>query len=116
MGVGALTPTLALALTLTPTLALALTPTPTPTRFVTLLTDERFDAVFRPPLDAALLSTISDNPDPNIKLMTMNVAMSTATELVHAANGDPSLALDLGLHLGLALRTLALALTLTLYH
>ena len=58
--------------------------------FVTLLTDERFDAVFRPPLDAALLSTISDNPDPNIKLMTMNVAMSTATELVHAANGDPS--------------------------
>ena len=81
--------------------------------FVTLLTDERFDAVFRPPLDAALLSTISDNPDPNIKLMTMNVAMSTATELVHAANGDPSLALDLGLHLGLALRTLALALALT---
>ena len=58
--------------------------------FVTLLTDERFDAVFRPPLDAALLSTISDNPEPNIKLMTMNVAMTTATELVHAANGGPS--------------------------
>ena len=57
--------------------------------FVTLLTDERFDAVFRPPLDAALLSAISDNPEPNIRLMTMNVAMSTATELVHAANGGP---------------------------
>ena len=57
--------------------------------FVTLLTDERFDPVFRPPLDAALLSAISDNPEPNIKLMTMNVAMSTATELVHAANGGP---------------------------
>ena len=36
--------------------------------FVTLLTDERFDAVFRLPLDAALLSAISDNPEPNIRL------------------------------------------------
>jgi len=60
--------------------------------FVTLLTDERFDAVFRPPLDASLLSAISDTPEPNIKLMTMNVAMSTATELVHLANGNPDLA------------------------
>jgi len=60
--------------------------------FVTLLTNPDFEAVFRPPLDESLLSAISDNPDPNIKLMTMNVAMSTATELVHEANGNPELA------------------------
>ena len=60
--------------------------------FVTLLTDPDFGAIFRPPLDESLLSAISDNPDPNIKLVTMNVAMSTATELVHEANGNPALA------------------------
>ena len=60
--------------------------------FVTLLTNPDFEPVFRPPLDETLLSAISETPDPNIKLMTMNVAMSTATELAHAANGNAELA------------------------
>lgn len=60
--------------------------------FVTLLTDPRFEPVFRPPLDEALLEAIEASPDPNIRLMTMNVAMSTATELVHLANGNDDLA------------------------
>ena len=60
--------------------------------FVTLLTDERFDAVFRPPLDPELLRAIEASPEPNLKLLTMNVAMSTATELVHVANGSEDLA------------------------
>ena len=60
--------------------------------FVTLLTDPAFEPVFRPPLDEALLEAIEASPDPNIKLMTMNVAMSTATELVHLANGNDDLA------------------------
>ena len=60
--------------------------------FVTLLTDERYDAVFQPPLDPHLLAAIEASPDPNLKLLTMNVAMSTATELVHVANGSEDLA------------------------
>lgn len=60
--------------------------------FVMLLTDERYEAVFRPPLDPELLRAIEASPEPNLKLLTMNVAMSTATELVHAANGSEDLA------------------------
>jgi len=60
--------------------------------FVTLLTNPDFDPVFQPPLDEGLLQAIEASPDPNIKLMTMNVAMSTATELTHAANGNEQLA------------------------
>lgn len=90
--------------------------------FVTLLTDPAFEPVFRPPLDEALLEAVEASPDPNIKvcrfgaiphlaaalpqpnllltrsrptpkqLMTMNVAMSTATELAHLANGHDDLA------------------------
>ena len=39
-----------------------------------------------------MLEAICENPEPNIRLMTMNVAMSTATELAHLANGDAELA------------------------
>ena len=60
--------------------------------FVSLLTNPDYDAVFQLPLDEALLSAIESSPDPNLKLLTMNVAMSTATELVHLANGNPDLA------------------------
>lgn len=60
--------------------------------FVTLLTDERYDAVFTEPLDPELLLAIEASPEPNLKLLTMNCAMSTATELVHLANGDEELA------------------------
>ena len=60
--------------------------------FVTLLTDERYDVVFQKPLDLELLRAIEDSPEPNLKLLTMNVAMSTATELVHNANGSDDLA------------------------
>lgn len=60
--------------------------------FVTLLTDPAFEAVFRSPMDESLLQAISDSPEPNIRLMTMNVAMSTATELAHLARGHPDLA------------------------
>ena len=59
--------------------------------FVTLLTDERYDAVLKPPLDPELLAAIEASPEPNNKLLTMNVAMSTATELVHVANGSEDL-------------------------
>ena len=60
--------------------------------FVTLLTDPAYDAVFKPPIDASLLAAIEASPDPNLKLLTMNVAMSTATELVHLQNGSDELA------------------------
>ena len=60
--------------------------------FVTLLTDPAYEAVFRPPIDAQLLEAIEASPDPNLKLLTMNVAMSTATELVHTQNGSDELA------------------------
>lgn len=60
--------------------------------FVSLLTNPKFDAVFQSPVDEVLLQAISDSPGPNIKLMTMNVAMSTATELAHLERGHPDLA------------------------
>ena len=59
--------------------------------FVTLLTEERYDAVFKPPLDPELLRAIEASPEPNLKLLTMNVAMSTA-ELVHVASPSEDLA------------------------
>ena len=59
---------------------------------MTLLTDERYDAVFRPPLDPELLRAIGASPEPNLKLLTMHVAMSTAMELVHVENGSEDLA------------------------
>jgi len=60
--------------------------------FVTLLTNPDFDAVFQSPIDEALLQAICDNPTPNIRLMTMNVAMSTATELAHLRMGNEDMA------------------------
>ena len=60
--------------------------------FVSLLTNPDYEPIFVPPLDEGLLSAIEASPDPNAKLMTMNVAMSTATELVHQANCKPHLA------------------------
>ena len=60
--------------------------------FVTLLTNPSFDALFRAPIDESLLTAIEASPDPNLRLMTMNVAMSSATELVHSANGNLELA------------------------
>mmetsp|Transcript_59325 Transcript_59325/g.111973 ORF Transcript_59325/g.111973 Transcript_59325/m.111973 type:complete len:477 (-) Transcript_59325:95-1525(-) len=60
--------------------------------FVTLLTDPAYDAIFRDPIDESLLAALVDNPDPNIRLMTLNLAMSTATELVHRARGHLQLA------------------------
>ena len=57
-----------------------------------LLTDERYDAVFKPPLDYQLLRAIEASPEPSLKLLTMEVAMSTATELVHVAGGSEALA------------------------
>jgi hypothetical protein len=60
--------------------------------FVSLLTNPDYEPIFKPPLDPQLLSAIEASPDPNVKLLTMNVAMSTATELVHKANGDDDLA------------------------
>ena len=47
--------------------------------------------VFEPPLDLALVEAIKASPDPNAQLLTMNIAMSTATELAHLANGTPVL-------------------------
>jgi len=60
--------------------------------FVTLLTDERYDAVFKLPLEPQLLTVIGAAPEPNLQLLTMNVATSTATELVHVADGNEDLA------------------------
>jgi len=60
--------------------------------FVTLLTDPDFEPLFVSPMEEVLLQAIASNPEPNIKLMTMNVAMSTATELAHLARGHPDLA------------------------
>ena len=60
--------------------------------FVTLLTDERYDAVFKLPLEPQLLTVIGAAPKPNLQLLTMNVATSTATELVHVADGNEDLA------------------------
>ena len=59
--------------------------------FVTLLTDERYDAVFKLPLEPALLTTIGAAPE-NKQLLAMQVATSTAAELVHVADGNEELA------------------------
>ena len=60
--------------------------------FVSLLTNQDFEPVFVSPIDESFLSALCESPGPNAKLMTMNVAMSTATELVHEANGNSDLA------------------------
>ena len=60
--------------------------------FVSLLTNPDFDPIFKEPLDPQLLAAIEASPDPNLKLLTMNLAMPTATELVHKANGNEDLA------------------------
>mmetsp|Transcript_35885 Transcript_35885/g.70603 ORF Transcript_35885/g.70603 Transcript_35885/m.70603 type:complete len:243 (-) Transcript_35885:74-802(-) len=60
--------------------------------FVTLLTDPDYGPVFARPVDATLLSALCDSPETNVELMTMNVAMSTATELTHLSMGNPELA------------------------
>ena len=43
--------------------------------------------MFETPLDSALVEAIKASPHPNAQLLTMNIAMSTATELAHLANG-----------------------------
>lgn len=60
--------------------------------FVTLLTDPDFEPLFVSPMQEVILEAIIANPEPNIRLMTMNVAMSTAAELAHLARGHPDLA------------------------
>ena len=60
--------------------------------FVTLLTNPDFESIFEAPMPETMLEAICENPEPNIRLMTMNVAMSTATELVHLQNGSDELA------------------------
>jgi len=60
--------------------------------FVSLLTDPAFGPVFDRPVDETFLAALCESPDPNVKLMTMNVAMSTATELTHLSMGNPDLA------------------------
>ena len=58
--------------------------------FVTLLTDERYNAVFELPLEPQLLTVIGGSG--KVQLLTMQVAMSTAMELVHVADGSEELA------------------------
>ena len=60
--------------------------------FVSLLTNPDYESIFEAPMPETMLEAICENPEPNIRLMTMNVAMSTATELAHLANGDAELA------------------------
>jgi len=60
--------------------------------FVTLLTDPDYEPLFRPPIDETILQALSESPGPNIQLMTMNVAMSTATRLAHLERGNNGLA------------------------
>jgi hypothetical protein len=60
--------------------------------FVSLLTHPDFDPLFRPPIDESILQALSESPDPNIKLMTMNVAMPTATEITHLEMGNDEIA------------------------
>ena len=55
--------------------------------FVAMLTDPDLGHLFEAPIDECLLSTIEAKPEPNLKLMVMNVAMSSATALAHDANG-----------------------------
>lgn len=59
--------------------------------FVTLLTDPDYEPLFQPPIDETLLKALCGS-QPNIKLMTMNVAMSTATRLAHLERGNKGLA------------------------
>ena len=59
--------------------------------YVTLLTDEH-NTLLTTPLNPELLTAIEASPEPNNKLLAMNVAMSAATELVHVANGSEELA------------------------
>jgi hypothetical protein len=59
--------------------------------FVTLLTDERYDAVFKLPLEPQLLTVIGAAPE-NKQLLTTQLATSTAMELVHVADGSEELA------------------------
>lgn len=57
--------------------------------YVTTLTAPELDNLFEQPIQASVLSAIKSSPDPNVKLLTMNIAMSTATELAHLGNGMP---------------------------
>ncbi|KAL1507781.1 hypothetical protein AB1Y20_007391 [Prymnesium parvum] len=60
--------------------------------FVSLLTNPTFEHIFEPPLHNALLEAIEASPKTNIRLVVMNVAMPTATELIHLDNGNSELA------------------------
>ena len=55
--------------------------------YVTTLTAPELDKLFEEPIQESMLSAIKSSPDPNVKLLTMNIAMSTATEIAHLANG-----------------------------
>jgi len=58
--------------------------------FVTLLTDARYDAVFKLPLEPQLLTVIGGSG--KTQLLTMQLATSAAMELVHVADGNEGLA------------------------
>ena len=60
--------------------------------YVTTLTAPELDSLFREPVDPSLLDAIRASPSPNAKLLTMNLAMSTATEIAHMANGNTEFA------------------------
>ena len=60
--------------------------------YVTTLTAPELDSLFCEPLDPALLDAIRASPSPNAKLLTMNLAMSTASQLAHMSKGNTEFA------------------------
>lgn len=60
--------------------------------YVTTLTAPELDILFEEPINASMLDAIKASPEPNAKLLAMNLAMSTATELAHVANGNDEFA------------------------
>jgi len=60
--------------------------------YVTTLTAPELSNLFEEPIEESMTSAIKASPDPNVKLLTMNIAMSTATELAHLANGNAEFA------------------------
>ncbi|KAJ1461129.1 hypothetical protein M885DRAFT_584947 [Pelagophyceae sp. CCMP2097] len=60
--------------------------------FVLLLTDPVYAPLFSKALSPALLEPLEKHAEVNVRLMTMNVAMSTAMAVAHARNGDSDMA------------------------
>lgn len=61
--------------------------------YVTTLTLPECERAFSPSnIRQELVEAIVAAPEPNIKLLSMNLAMSTATELAHKANGNDDFA------------------------